>query len=79
MVIVINTLQYWIANSDINLFNMHVFNKENQSHVTCFKRDVEIHRFRVRVCTAKLPVCVAMNTGRLPLTLGKRLGYRVAW
>ena len=49
MVIDINTLQYWIANSDINLFNMHVFNKENQSHVTCFKRDVEIHRFRVRV------------------------------
>ena len=50
MVIVINTLQYWIANSDINLFNMHVFNKENQSHVTCcILRDVEIHRFRVRV------------------------------
>ena len=33
---------------------------------------VNIHRFHV-------PVPVAVNTGRLPLTWEKRVGYRVEW
>ena len=35
-------------------------------------REFNIHRFRV-------PVPVAVNTGRLPLTREKRVGYRVEW
>ena len=35
-------------------------------------RDLKIHRFRV-------PVPVAVNTGGLPLTREKRVGYRVEW
>ena len=35
-------------------------------------REFNIHRFRV-------PVPAAVNTGRLPLTREKRVGYRVEW
>ena len=35
-------------------------------------REFNIHRFHV-------PVPVAVNTGRLPLTREKRVGYRVEW
>ena len=35
-------------------------------------RDFKIHRLRV-------PVPVAVNTGRSPLTREKRVGYRVEW
>ena len=44
-----------------------------------------MHRFRVRVRdglltgTGKLAVHEAVNTGRLPLTQEKRVGYRVEW
>ena len=27
----------------------------------------------------KLPIAIAVNTGRLPLTLEKQVGYRVKW
>ena len=36
------------------------------------KIETKIHRFRV-------PVPAAVNTGRLPLTRDKRVGYRVEW
>ena len=36
------------------------------------KIETKIHRFRV-------PVPAAVNTGRLPLTREKRVGYRVEW
>ena len=41
-------------------------------------RDLKMHRFRA-TGTGKLAVHEALNTGRLPLTREKRVGYRVEW